>query len=188
MPRATTRVITPLTRRDRVSGVAVTPSRFAPGLLVFVLFGSGTVSAADPPAADDPKALAFFESKVRPVLVENCYQCHSDRAGKAAGGLKLDSRAAIRAGGDRGAMAGAGGASAQCRQLATEGVEMTLRQATIGKRIIVTHGSGINSAKHGVIVPRDAVRIDRYNPRQWRAVKLDDGSFTTFPVDRLLSE
>ena len=65
---------------------------------------------------------------------------------------------------------------------------MTLRQATIGKRIIVTHGSGINSAKHGVIVPRDAVRIDRYNPRQWRAVKLDDGSFTTFPVDRLLSE
>ena len=103
MPHATTRVTTPLTRRDRVAGVcAVARSRFAPGLLAFVLFGSGTVLAADPPAADDPKALAFFESKIRPVLVEHCYQCHSAEAGKSAGGLQLDSRKAIRAGGDRG--------------------------------------------------------------------------------------
>src|SRR5262245_37881322 len=86
MARATTRVTTPLTRRDQMAGViAVTPRRFALGLLAAILMGSGTASAADPPAADDPKAVAFFESKVRPVLVENCYQCHSDRAGKSAG-------------------------------------------------------------------------------------------------------
>jgi hypothetical protein len=72
------------------------------GLLALALVGPGVAAAADPPAADDPKAVAFFEAKVRPVLVENCYQCHSDRAGKSAGGLKLDSRKAIRAGGDRG--------------------------------------------------------------------------------------
>jgi len=61
------------------------------------------VALAAPPAADgDPKALAFFEAKVRPVLVENCYQCHSARSGKSAGGLQLDTRKAIRAGGDRG--------------------------------------------------------------------------------------
>src|SRR5215207_5768593 len=53
-------------------------------------------------AADDAKGLAFFEAKVRPVLVENCYQCHSARAGKSAGGLRLDTRKGIRAGGDRG--------------------------------------------------------------------------------------
>jgi hypothetical protein len=53
-------------------------------------------------AADDPKAVAFFEAKVRPVLVENCYPCHSARAGKSAGGLRLDTRDATRAGGDRG--------------------------------------------------------------------------------------
>jgi len=81
----------------------VTPSRIAAVLIAFVLVGSGTVTAADPPVADDQKALAFFEAKVRPILVENCYQCHSDRSGKSAGGLKLDTKAGIRAGGDRGA-------------------------------------------------------------------------------------
>jgi hypothetical protein len=53
-------------------------------------------------AADDAKDLAFFEARIRPALVENCYQCHSAGAGKSAGGLRLDSREAIRAGGDRG--------------------------------------------------------------------------------------
>jgi hypothetical protein len=36
------------------------------------------------------------------VLVENCYKCHSAAAGKAQGGLQLDSKQGIRAGGDRG--------------------------------------------------------------------------------------
>lgn len=54
-------------------------------------------------AGDSPEAAAFFESKIRPVLVQHCYQCHSTRAGKSEGGLRLDSRNAIRTGGDRGA-------------------------------------------------------------------------------------
>src|SRR5687768_405517 len=76
--------------------LAVTLHRVAACLVALV--GTGGVAAA----ADDARALAFFESRIRPVLVENCYQCHSARAGKAAGGLKLDTRKAIRAGGDRG--------------------------------------------------------------------------------------
>ena len=32
----------------------------------------------------------FFEAKVRPVLVEHCYKCHSVEAGKSKGGLLLD--------------------------------------------------------------------------------------------------
>ena len=36
--------------------------------------------------------LAFFESKVRPVLKENCYKCHSLEQGKAKGDLTLDTR------------------------------------------------------------------------------------------------
>ena len=58
--------------------------------------------AVDAPAIDTAAGVAFFESKVRPVLVEHCYKCHSVGAGKAKGGLRLDSRASIRAGGDRG--------------------------------------------------------------------------------------
>src|SRR5438093_7952567 len=49
-------------------------------------------------AADDE----FFEKKIRPVLVENCFGCHSDKAPKLKGSLKLDSRAAILKGGDSG--------------------------------------------------------------------------------------
>jgi hypothetical protein len=49
------------------------------------------------------ESAVFFESKIRPVLVEHCYQCHSTKAGKSEGGLRLDSRKGIRTGGDRGA-------------------------------------------------------------------------------------
>jgi hypothetical protein len=45
----------------------------------------------------------FFEQKIRPVLVERCYKCHSAGAKKVRGGLLLDSRDGIRKGGDGGA-------------------------------------------------------------------------------------
>ena len=53
-------------------------------------------------AADDAASTAFFESKIRPVLVERCYECHSSEAKKLRGGLRLDSREATRTGGDTG--------------------------------------------------------------------------------------
>ena len=53
-------------------------------------------------AADDAAGVEFFESNVRPVLVKHCYECHSVEAGAEEGGLRVDTREAIRAGGDRG--------------------------------------------------------------------------------------
>lgn len=47
--------------------------------------------------------VAFFESKIRPVLVKHCYECHSAESGKSKGGLVLDTRDGIRAGGETGA-------------------------------------------------------------------------------------
>jgi hypothetical protein len=46
--------------------------------------------------------VAFFETKIRPVLVEHCYQCHSAAAKKPKGGLLLDSRTGVRKGGESG--------------------------------------------------------------------------------------
>src|SRR6516164_1707008 len=60
--------------------------------------------AADPPL--DAKKVEFFETKIRPVLVEQCYKCHSEEAAKEKklkGGLKLDTRAGLLTGGDTGA-------------------------------------------------------------------------------------
>src|SRR5579884_4427567 len=59
-----------------------------------------TLFVPTPPLhADDGE---FFETKVRPVLVQHCYGCHSRQAKKLRGGLRLDSREAMLAGGDNG--------------------------------------------------------------------------------------
>ena len=44
----------------------------------------------------------FFESKVRPILVERCQQCHSAKSKRANGKLHLDSREGILKGGESG--------------------------------------------------------------------------------------
>ena len=64
--------------------------------------------AADEIAPDD---LAFFEKRIRPVLVEHCYACHSAKAarvGDLEGGLQLDTRAGVAQGGDSGKVVGPG--------------------------------------------------------------------------------
>jgi hypothetical protein len=54
-------------------------------------------------AADLTRAqLDFFENKIRPVLADNCYKCHSTLAEKVKGGLLLDSRDGWLKGGDSG--------------------------------------------------------------------------------------
>lgn len=52
--------------------------------------------------APDVSGIRFFESKIRPALTKHCYECHSTEAGKARGGLKVDSRDALLRGGDSG--------------------------------------------------------------------------------------
>ncbi|MEI9974363.1 MAG: c-type cytochrome domain-containing protein [Ignavibacteriota bacterium] len=49
--------------------------------------------------ADQASSADFFEAKVRPVLANNCYACHTN---SALGGLRLDSREALLKGGGRG--------------------------------------------------------------------------------------
>ncbi|MEQ9411360.1 MAG: DUF1553 domain-containing protein [Fuerstiella sp.] len=53
-------------------------------------------------SADD--RMDFFEAKIRPVLIEHCYQCHSADAKNVRGGLLLDSRKGVEAGGESGAV------------------------------------------------------------------------------------
>ena len=95
--------------------------RFAKGVLFFALLVSSLISTAEaqgkpqprleslgespPVVQDSQESLAFFESKIRPVLVEQCYSCHSQEAatkGKLKGGLYLDSKEGLQRGGDTG--------------------------------------------------------------------------------------
>ncbi len=69
--------------------------------LIFVAtFLASSVSGL---AADlTPSETQFFENKIRPLLVNNCYKCHSSQAEKVKGGLLLDSRQGLLKGGESG--------------------------------------------------------------------------------------
>lgn len=67
------------------------------------------IAAASDPAPDSERFsqrdLDFFESRIRPILVAHCYECHSDDAAKnnkLRGGLQVDSRDGLLRGGDSG--------------------------------------------------------------------------------------
>jgi cytochrome c553 len=84
---------------------------------VFAAFGLLAIShpaTAQPPVASDsaptdplsqatPEGIAFFETKIWPVLVEHCLECHGSPAeGPPEAGLSLASAAGIAAGGTLG--------------------------------------------------------------------------------------
>jgi len=51
---------------------------------------------------DSTEELEFFEKKIRPVLVRECYECHSSAKAEPGGGLRLDFRDGARKGGESG--------------------------------------------------------------------------------------
>lgn len=68
------------------------------------------IAVATPADGQDFPAdsLEFFEGRVRPLLVQHCYECHSTDAESLKAGLSLDSRDGILRGGDSGPAAVAG--------------------------------------------------------------------------------
>lgn len=64
--------------------------------------------AASVASGAEPDAAAFFRAKIEPVLAAHCYECHSADAKDVQGGLRLDSKEGLRAGGDSGAVVVAG--------------------------------------------------------------------------------
>jgi hypothetical protein len=60
---------------------------------------SALIAAGDVTHADR-EAERFFESNVRPLLIENCSKCHGEQ--KQSGGLRIDSLSALLKGGDSG--------------------------------------------------------------------------------------
>jgi hypothetical protein len=77
-------------------------------------------------AAADDAALDHFERRIRPVLVEHCYPCHSQASGVSQGGLRLDTAEAMQRGGDSGSVFSAEAAhdSLLLQALRYEGYEM----------------------------------------------------------------
>src|SRR3954471_11767462 len=58
--------------------------------------------ASTPSSTLSPADIQFFENKIRPILVEKCYKCHSREADKVRGGFLLDSHEGLLEGGSTG--------------------------------------------------------------------------------------
>ncbi|MEM9481316.1 MAG: PSD1 and planctomycete cytochrome C domain-containing protein, partial [Verrucomicrobiota bacterium] len=66
-------------------------------MIAFLVLGSAGWSTG----ATGLEAIEFFESRIRPILAQECYECHRT-GGKVKGGLVLDHRAGLLEGGDSG--------------------------------------------------------------------------------------
>jgi len=94
----------------------------------FVVLSFAVASADDPPKVS-PEQLDFFERKIRPALIEHCYECHAAEAKIVQGGLRLDHRAGLLRGGDTGpaVIAGDVAQSLLIKALRHDGLEMPPR-------------------------------------------------------------
>ncbi len=70
-------------------------------MMVTAVFSAGVSVRGAEAAPADPAKLEYFEKHVRPLLANNCYNCHS-ADNKAAGGLRVDDHKGILQGGGRG--------------------------------------------------------------------------------------
>jgi hypothetical protein len=90
-------------RRSRRVIVKIFALSAALGLALLAAWPAvGTARSQAAQKEPTPAELEFFEKKIRPVLTESCYGCHSEKAGKPQGGLLLDSRAGLLKGGASG--------------------------------------------------------------------------------------
>ena len=110
----------------------------------------------------------FFESRIRPVLFEHCYQCHSAKSardGKLKGDLQLDTREGTRRGGDTGpaVVPGKPEQSLLISALRYDGLQMPPKKK-LPTRVI---DDFVHWVRQGAIDPRDGKRLDGNKLIDW---------------------
>ncbi len=156
---------------------------------------------ADKPVADfshpTPAGIEFFEKKIRPVLTQHCYKCHSAAAASVKGELKLDTRDGLLKGGESGAsvVPGDSQSSLLMEALRFEGLEMP-PTGKLSDEQIADFAAWIDM---GAPDPRTGSgakkKLDLASARQFWAYKLpnkpalpavQNSSWATTDVDRFL--
>jgi mono/diheme cytochrome c family protein len=146
--------------------------------LAIILLGGSSLSASD------PAGNSFFEQKVRPVLVEHCYSCHSAEAKKLKGGLYLDSKAGWEKGGDSGGPVILPGRPEESllvrsiRHLEAD-LEMPPKKPKLPDAVIADFVAWV---KMGAPDPRDAVKLEaKRGDKSWwslQPLRKDEGGRT----------
>lgn len=132
------------------------------------------ISVADEVPADRSATvtvddLAFFESRIRPVLVQHCYECHAADSKIVRGGLLLDTRDALLKGGDSGPglVAGQPENSLLMQALCYDSLQMP-PAGKLPETVIADFKEWIQRGAHD---PRSEVRQAKLQPVDWQAAK-----------------
>ena len=128
-------------------------------ILTWLSLSLTTAIAADLKPAD----LEFFESKIRPVLVAECYECHD--AKKQKGDLRLDYRDGLLKGGEEGAAIIPGDAKKsiliQSMDYSHETLQMPKKRPKLDAKIIADFAEWVN---RGAPDPRIKAPEDSITP------------------------
>lgn len=134
--------------------------------------------------------IAFFEQKIRPVLVEHCYSCHSSEAKKLKGNLYLDSKAGWQKGGDSGEPAilpGDPEASLLIRTVKhlEEDMEMPPKKPKLPDAVIADL---VTWVKMGAPDPREGVKLEaKRGDKSWWSLQPIAKSFKHDNIDGFIT-
>ena len=125
-----------------------------------------------PAAGADAAGIEFFEKKIRPLLVDKCYQCHSADSEKVKGGLLLDTREALLKGGDTGPALLAGDPEKSLLVKAVRYTDENLQMPPKGKKLSPEQIADLEAwVKMGAPDPRGSktpgVKLEIPGSRHW---------------------
>jgi cytochrome c553 len=144
--------------------------------ILLVSFAAFTTLAAATAAAQSPSANSpdFFEEKIRPVLVRNCYSCHTT---SQMSGLRLDSQEAMAKGGKRGAAIVPGSAATSLLLQAIRQVDPNLKMPVGGKLTDAEVADFTAWIDAGAVWPKNSAA-------QAAAAAADAGKYVIYPEQK----
>jgi hypothetical protein len=124
-------------------------------LALSLVAGTSATLRAGPLDGSDAKGVEFFEKKIRPLLADKCYQCHSQQTKKAKGGLLLDSPDGLLKGGTSGPILVPGDPEKSPLIKAVRYNDKDLRMPPDGKKLTVGEITDLEAwVKMGAPLPR----------------------------------
>ncbi len=150
-------------------------------------------------AAPTPAQTSFFENKIRPILADNCYKCHSQQSEKVKAGLLLDTRDGVLKGGESGAVIVPGDPEKSLLIKAVRYTDPDLQMPPKNKKLSDEQIADLESwVKMGAPDPRVATAAQKdwkdanYKHWAWQPIKdttvpaVKDSSWCKTPVDNFI--
>ena len=132
------------------------------GLALWLIAGTSPMLRATSPDGTGAKGVEFFEQKIRPLLANTCYQCHSRQSKKVRGGLLLDSHEGLLKGGDSGPVLVKGDPDNSLLIKAVRYKDEDLRMPPDGKKLTGAQVSELEAwVKMGAPLPGAGVHEDK---------------------------